>query len=150
MTVRARRQLDPERSLYEPEMAEVVAVEKLTEAENLYGLQLASGKALRHYPGQFVQIAILGVGECPISLCSSPTRPDTFELCVRRVGEVTEHIHKLEKGDVIGIRGPLGNGFDMNELHGKDILIVAGGLGLAPARSVIQYILDERARGGEK
>ena len=144
----AQRQLDRERSLYEPEMAEVVSTEKLTDMENLYGVRLASGQALGHSPGQFVQVAILGVGECPISLCSSPTRPDTFELCVRRAGEVTEHIHRLKEGDVIGIRGPLGNGFDVNELHGKDILIVAGGLGIAPVRSLIQYILDERGRFG--
>ena len=148
MAVLAQRQLDSERSLYEPEMAEVISAEKLTDMENLYGFRLASGQALGHNPGQFVQVAILGVGECPISLCSSPTRPDTFELCVRRAGEVTEHIHGLKEGDVIGIRGPLGNGFDVNELHGKDILIVAGGLGIAPVRSLIQYILDERGRFG--
>lgn len=139
------------KSLYEPEPAEVVSIRKLTALESVYALRLVDGPAhgvLGHQPGQFVQIAILGVGECPISLCSSPTRPDTFELCVRRVGEVTDHIHQLSEGDVVGIRGPLGTGFDVKELFGKDILIVAGGLGIAPVRSLIQYILDERARFG--
>ena len=135
-------------SLYEPKPAEVVAVEEMTALENLYSLRLADGRPLGHQPGQFVQVALLGIGECPISLCSSPTRPNTFELCVRRVGEVTGHIHRLRAGDRIGIRGPLGNGFDVNELHGKDVLIVAGGLGIAPVRSLIQYILDERDRFG--
>jgi sulfite reductase subunit B len=120
----------------------------MTALENLYSLRLTSGRPLGHLPGQFVQVALLGIGECPISLCSSPTRPDTFELCVRRVGEVTDHIHRLQAGDRIGVRGPLGNGFEVDELHGKDILIVAGGLGIAPVRSLIQYILDERDRFG--
>lgn len=136
------------RSLYEPAPAEVLSVRRLTEFENLYALRFTDGAPLGQTPGQFVQVAILGVGECPISICSSPTRPDTFELCVRRVGEVTEHIHRLKPRDVIGVRGPLGHGFDVEELHGKDMLIVAGGLGLAPVRSLIQYILDERTRFG--
>ena len=135
-------------SLYVPQPARVRSVQKLTNLENLYSLSFESGRPLDHQPGQFVQVSILGVGECPISVCSSPTRPDTFELCVRRVGEVTDKIHQLSEGDVIGIRGPLGHGFDVHELHGRDVLIVAGGLGMAPARSVIQYILDERGRFG--
>ncbi|MGD2109983.1 MAG: FAD/NAD(P)-binding protein, partial [Phycisphaerae bacterium] len=136
-------------SLYTPLPAEVVSVDKLTAMENLYRLRFSSGEPLGHRPGQFVQVALLGVGECPISICSSPTRPDTFELCIRRVGEVTEQIHGLEKGSIIGVRGPLGNGFDVRELHGQDILIVAGGLGLAPVRSLIHYILDRRDEFGE-
>jgi len=135
-------------SLYIPSPARVIGVQQMTDLEVLLQLAFDNGRPLDHEPGQFVQVSILGVGECPISVCSSPTRPDHFELCVRRVGEVTTHIHKLEEGDVIGIRGPLGHGFDVAELHGKDILIVAGGLGIAPARSLIQYILDERERFG--
>lgn len=137
-----------ERSMYVPSPARVVRVEQLTALEKLFVLALEEGRPLGHVPGQFVQVSILGVGECPISICSSPTRPETFELCVRRVGDVTEFIHRLEPGDTVGIRGPLGHGFDVSELHGKDVLVVAGGLGLAPARSLIQYILDERGRFG--
>lgn len=148
MTAIAPDRLERPLTLFEPEPTEVVAVEKLTDLENLYRLRLSSGKPLGHGPGQFVQVALLGIGECPISICSSPTRGDYFELCVRRVGEVTEHIHGLKPGDTVGIRGPLGHGFDVHDLHGRDVLIVAGGLGLAPVRSLIQYILDERSRFG--
>jgi len=148
MTLGTQPDVKDPRSLYEPLPAEVVSVEELTALENLYAFRFKSGEPLGQKPGQFVQVALLGIGECPISICSSPTRPDTFELCIRRVGEVTEHIHRLKKGDIIGVRGPLGNGFDVEELHGHDILIVVGGLGLAPIRSLVQYILDERGRFG--
>lgn len=136
-------------SVYLPEPARVLHVERMTATDTLFDLQLENGRTLGHAPGQFVQFSILGVGECPISLCSSPTRPDRFQLSVRRVGEVTAAIHRLVPGDVVGIRGPLGHGFDVMELHGHDILIVAGGCALAPARSLIQYILDRRSRFGE-
>ena len=136
-------------SLYVPEAARVTNVEQLTPMEKLFEISLESGRALDHHPGQFIQVSILGVGECPISICSSPTRPETFGLCVRRVGKVTESIHQLESGDALGIRGPLGHGFDVHEIHGRDILIVAGGLGIAPARSLIQYVVDERERFGQ-
>lgn len=133
---------------YVPRPARVLQVKKATDQELIFRVALLDGAPLGHAPGQFAQISILGVGECPISICSSPTHPDWFEICVRRVGDVTNFIHRLRPGDVIGIRGPLGHGFDVSELHGRDILIVAGGLGMAPARSLIQYVLDERPRFG--
>lgn len=131
-----------------PEVCRVTRVEALTSLERLLVIRRPTGAPLGHGPGQFVQVSILGVGECPISICSSPTRPESFQLCVRKVGAVTEQIHRLQPGDAIGIRGPLGHGFDVEELVDHDLLIVAGGLGLAPARSLIQYVLDKRARFG--
>lgn len=136
-------------SIYLPSPAIVQSIHDLTTVEKVFSFQLADGRPLGHAPGQFVQVSILGIGECPISICSSPTRPGSFELCIRRVGSVTDHLHQLSPGATVGIRGPLGHGFDVSELHGKDILIVAGGLGLAPVRSLIQYILDERPRFGQ-
>lgn len=135
-------------SIYVPRPAEILWAEKLTEYERWFGLRLQDGAALNHRPGQFVQVSLLGIGECPISICSSPTRRDAFELCVRNVGSVTGKLHRLGTGDVVGIRGPLGNGFDPASLHDRDILMVAGGLGMAPLRSLVQYILDERPRFG--
>lgn len=136
-------------SVYLPSPATILKITEMTALEKLFEIQLQGGRKLGHAPGQFVQVSIPGIGECPISICSSPTRPDTFGLCIRRAGSVTNHLHALPSGATIGIRGPLGHGFDVDELHGKDILIVAGGLGLAPVRSLIQYILDERARFGQ-
>lgn len=135
--------------LYLPQPARILRVTQLTEMEKHYELAFLDGHRLNHQPGQFVQVSILGVGECPISICSSPTRPDTFELCIRRAGSVTNRIHALREKDIIGIRGPLGHGFDVTEMHGKDILMIAGGLGMAPLRSLVQYVLDERPRFGQ-
>lgn len=138
-----------ESSLYIPQPARIIRITPLTEMEKLFELGFLDGSRLNQQPGQFVQVSMLGVGECPISICSSPTRPDTFELCIRRVGSVTNRLHELQEKDTIGIRGPLGHGFDTHEMHGKDILMIAGGLGMAPLRSLIQYILDERPRFGQ-
>jgi sulfite reductase subunit B len=133
-------------SVFCPQRADVLAVQPQTALETLYELRRVDGQPLNHAPGQFVQVSIPTVGECPISICSSPTRclDGRFELTVRRVGEVTAAIHRLQAGDEVGIRGPFGRGFDMKALAGHDMLVVAGGCALAPARSVIQYILDRR------
>lgn len=91
-------------------------------------------------PGQFVQLWVPGVGECPISLCSD-RNDDILELCIRRVGRVTDAICKMEEGDWLGVRGPYGHGFPMEQYRGKDMVVVAGGLGIAPIRSLLQYVL---------
>ena len=110
----------------------------------MFEFALKDGSALGHQPGQFAEISILGVGEAPISISSSPTRGDTFQLAVRNVGNVTRALHNLSEGSMVGIRGPFGNGFPIESLKWKDLLLVAGGIGLFPLRSLIQYVLDRR------
>lgn len=124
-------------------------VTPLTPAETLFEVVLAEGEVLGHEPGQFVQVSRFGAGEAPISICSSPTRLDAFELCVRRVGRVTTALHHLQEGDEVGIRGPFGVGFPLSPLEGNDVLLVAGGLGLAPLRSLIHYLIDQRREFGK-
>jgi len=136
------------RSLYIPQPAEIINTKELTEFEKLFEIRFIDGHELGHKPGQFVQVSILGIGEAPISITSSPTKKGSFELCVRRVGNVTSALHRLDKGNIIGIRGPFGNGVDVDKFKGKEVLIVAGGLGLAPVRSFINYILDRREEFG--
>ncbi|MBL8879534.1 MAG: FAD/NAD(P)-binding protein [Phycisphaerales bacterium] len=133
---------------YVPRPARVMSITKMTPHDALFSLELIDGKTLGHRPGQFVQFSILGVGECPISVCSSPTRPQQFQLSVRRVGEVTSAIHRLRTGEIVGVRGPLGRGIEPSEIDGRDILVAVGGCALAPARSLIHYILDQRVRFG--
>jgi len=127
-----------------PRAAKIVAAEQFTPKEKWFRLVDQDGAPLAHPPMSFVQVSVFGVGEAPISVCSSPTREQAFELCVRGVGSVTNAMQKLDVGDTLGIRGPFGNGFDADLHKGQDFLFVAGGLGLAPARSLIQYVLDKR------
>jgi sulfite reductase subunit B len=130
-------------------MARVLKVEQMTEMEKLFKLELTGGRSLGHKPGQFVEVSAMGIGEAPISITSSPSRSNgTFELCIRRAGDLTNAIHKLEAGDVLGVRGPFGHGFPIEKMRGKDMLFVAAGLGLAPLRSLINQVLDERASFG--
>jgi sulfite reductase subunit B len=136
-------------SVYVPSPAQVVKIVPLTQMEKVFTIELPNGQSLGHKPGQFVEVSLLGVGEAPISISSSPSRSNgTFELCVRKVGDVTTAMHNLTEGAAIGVRGPFGTGFPLEKFRGKDILFAPGGLGLAPARSVINQVLDERGSYG--
>jgi NAD(P)H-flavin reductase/CheY-like chemotaxis protein/formate hydrogenlyase subunit 6/NADH:ubiquinone oxidoreductase subunit I len=133
-----------EKELYAPETAEIVSVRTLTEKEKVFELKLKSGKKLGHSPGQFVTLSIMGVGEAPLSISSSPLRGKTFQLAVRNMGDLTSALHSLQAGATVGIRGPFGHGFPLEALEGKDLLLIAGGIGLFPLRSLIQYVMDRR------
>ena len=138
----------PETSIYVPHPAELIRVASIAEREKLFEFRLRDGKELSHKPGQFVELSIFGIGEAPISISSSPTKKGSFELAVRNVGNVTNALHSMDTGTTVGIRGPFGNGFPVDNLKGKDILIVAGGIGLFPLRSLINYVLDNRKEFG--
>jgi len=89
-----------------------------------------------------------GVGEVPISIVSDPTDPEFLDHTIRIVGKVTDALAELQKGDVVGLRGPYGSGWPLEQFQGKDIIIVTGGLGCAPVVSVINYIIKRRAAYG--
>jgi NAD(P)H-flavin reductase len=131
-------------SIYLPEPATVVKVEQMTDTEKLFELKLNSGRELGHQPGQFIKISVMGIGESPISVSSSPTKKGGFELVVRQVGRLTGALHRLTAGSHVGIRGPFGTSFPIEEAKGKDVLFVGGGIGLVPLRSFIRYVLDNR------
>jgi anaerobic sulfite reductase subunit B len=95
-------------------------------------------------PGQFVEVSVMGIGECPISVCSYSK--NYIELLIRNVGNVTGKLALLKKGNSILIRGPYGHGYPMKDMVGKDIVIIAGGTGTAPPRSVIEYIEKNREK----
>ena len=101
-----------------PQPATIVRVENFTQKEILLEMELDSGKPLGHTPGQFVEVSIMGMGESPISVSSSPNGK-TFEIVVRKVGDVTTKLHAMKPGDKVGIRGPFGKGFDIEGLKGK-------------------------------
>jgi len=127
----------------------ILEARMLSKEEKYFKVALKGGKLLDHEPGQFVMVAIPGVGEAPLSISSSPTQLGYFELVVRKVGMFTSAMHKLEEGDQIGIRGPLGIGFPVQILEGNDLLFIAGGLGIIPLRSLINFVIDNRRDFGE-
>jgi NAD(P)H-flavin reductase len=94
--------------------------------------------------GQFAEYSVFGVGEAPFCISSSPTRSDHLEFAVLRIGKVTNALHRLGVGAEIGVRGPYGNGFPLDLLQGKNLVFVAGGIGLAPLRSLIWNVIDSR------
>ncbi len=136
-------------SIYLPAVARLKDIHPLTDREKLLTIELPDGLSLCHKPGQFVEVSLPGVGEAPISIASSPSRSNgAFELCIRRMGFVTHALHQLVPGDMLGIRGPFGQGFPVESFFGKDLLLAPGGLGLPPLRSLIQYVCDHRNRFG--
>ena len=141
--------------LYIPRTAVITGTRELTYDTKLFKVRFKDGPERNgsgendYKPGQFVQASVLGTGEVPISLCSSPTEEDYFELCVRKIGLVTGAMDSLKEGDELGIRGPYGNGFPTEQVKGEDLLFVAGGIGLAPLRSVIKYVFDNRDAYGQ-
>jgi len=136
-------------SPYLPRWAEIARIENLTENEKLFELHLVNGEPLDHKPGQFVELSVMGIGEAPISVSSPPRQNGTFELAIRKVGNLTNAVHLLKTGDKVGIRGPFGTHFPVEEAKGKDILIVAGGIGLVPLRSFIHFVLEHRDEYGK-
>lgn len=131
--------------------ATIARLERLTADTSLYFLRLEDDGVQTPFsfaPGQFVQLSVPGAGEIPISLAGPPAVDGTLELCVRRVGHVTSELHRMEAGERLYLRGPFGNGFPVPEMTGKDILLMAGGLGIAPLRSLLHYLLAYREAYG--
>ncbi len=140
-----------DKMLLVPMTAKIRAVQRLTGDTLLFevaDIDIKNSGGLSYRPGQFMELSVFGVGECPISITSTPTRTGCLEFAVREVGTVSHGLHNLEVGDYIGLRGPFGNGFPIEAMKGKDIFFIAGGIGLAPLRSLINFMLDQREEFG--
>jgi NAD(P)H-flavin reductase len=135
-------------NIFLPREATIVRCEQPTATEKHFTLEMKDGRSMEFQPGQIVELGLFGYGEIPLGFASSPTRSGSFDLVVRGVGRVSTAINRLTEGDSVYVRGPLGHGFDLDKLRGRDVLIVAGGIGLCPTRSLIQYILDRRDEFG--
>ena len=135
-------------SIYVPEIATITKIEQMSPTEKLFDIKIdnpESQKAFDFLPGQFIELTVFGLGEAPFSIPSSPSNKDYFQLCIRDIGNVSGALHRMRPGDKIGIRGPFGKGyFPYEEMKGKDVVIVAGGLGLAPVMPLIHTILEDR------
>ncbi|MDY6971261.1 MAG: FAD/NAD(P)-binding protein [Thermodesulfobacteriota bacterium] len=105
-------------------------------------------ESFSYLPGQFAEISITGKGEAPFGIASSPTEPGALKFTVNRAGGLTTALHNMEEGDIVGLRGPLGNYYPIEELEGKNLVIVSGGFAFTTLRSLTKYMLhqDNRAR----
>ena len=107
------------------------------------------GKLFEHMPGQCAMLCAPGISEAMFSITSSPTNKEYQEFSIKKCGQLTDYLHSLKVGDQITVRGPYGNNFPVDtELKGKNLLFIAGGIGLAPLRSVINYVIDNRSDYG--
>jgi NAD(P)H-flavin reductase len=135
------------KNLYLPYTAEILSV--IVENSQIKTFILAFvdqefNRAFSYEPGQFLMLSVPHCGEAPISISSTPSQPGTIQLSIRAAGKLTRAMHQLEAGDTVGLRGPYGRPFPMSDLVGHDLLFVAGGIGLAPLRSVISTCLIDK------
>ena len=134
-------------NVYLPHIAVIEKIIEETSDTRTFHFSFKDEKLRREFAfesGQFGEFSIFGVGEAPFCISSSPTRCDHLEFAVKRVGRVTSALHRLGAGAEIGFRGPYGNGFSLDYLEGKNLVFNAGGIGLAPLRSLIWNVLDKR------
>ena len=133
---------------------EAIVMERTQESPTIFTLRLrlsdaAAQAAYRFAPGQFNMLYLYGVGEVPISIMSDPEERDGIGHTIRALGRVTKGLAALQPGDSLGLRGPYGRGWPLQEMGGHDVVLVTGGLGCAPVVSVIHYVLKRRERYGK-
>jgi NAD(P)H-flavin reductase len=134
-----------------PYMGRLMEIHDMAPEIKLFKVEMLNGssEAFRTYrPGQFAFVSAFGVGEAPFGIAGTPQRGDAIEFAVQRHGAVTTGMHEMGEGDILGVRGPLGNWFPMDDFKGKDLLVLGGGIGGAPLRPIIQTVLDNRGEYG--
>jgi NAD(P)H-flavin reductase len=125
---------------------ETKVLEVITETPTIKTLKMNPKEEITFKTGQFIELTIPGIGEAPFTPSSRPSIKDMIEVTVMKVGKVTDAVHHLKKGDTVGIRGPFGNGYPLDTFIGNEVLIVGGGCGFAPIRSLMYEFFD---RSGE-
>lgn len=125
-------------------LIETEVLEVISETPTIKTIRLKPKEEMSFVSGQFIELTIPGVGEAPFTPSSRPSVKDMMEVTVMKVGKVTGRIHQLKKGDILGLRGPFGKGYRLDEFKGKEILIVGGGCGFAPIRSLMYSLFEMR------
>ncbi len=139
-------------NIYKPYLAEITDIIDETPDIKTFKLKFVDSEFHKNFSfkaGQFAEYSVFGKGECTFCIASSPTRPEYIECSFKTYGKVTTAMRKLNQGDIIGLRGPYGNYFPVEEMKGKNIIFIAGGIGLAPVRCIIWNVLDLRKDFGD-
>jgi sulfhydrogenase subunit gamma (sulfur reductase) len=134
-------------NIYKPELVEIKDIIDETPDIKTFRLQFKNPELQNNFrfkAGQFAEYSVFGEGECTFCIASSPTRPEYLECSFKLAGKTTSAMSKLNVGDTMGLRGPYGNSFPLEQMKGKNIVFIAGGIGLAPVRCIIWNVLDLR------
>ncbi|MFH2128222.1 MAG: FAD/NAD(P)-binding protein [Pseudomonadota bacterium] len=131
--------------------AEVATEDKMLKSFLLEFLNDSDAEAFDYTPGQFAELSVSGFGEIPIGIASSPTEGNDLLFTVNRVGSVSTKLHNMKEGDLMGVRGPLGNSYPLKSMEGKNVVIVAGGFAVTTLRSTMNWLLhpDNRSKYGD-
>jgi sulfhydrogenase subunit gamma (sulfur reductase) len=138
-------------NLYQPQLAAVTAITEETVDTRTFRLEFKDEAFARDFSfraGQFGEYSVFGAGESTFCIASPPTRDGYIECTVKAAGKVTAELREVNVGDTLGFRGPYGNWFPVDDWLGKDLVFIAGGIGLAPVRCVVWNVLDRRAEFG--
>jgi len=131
-------------NFYKPQKVKITKIEELSPTVKLF--RLAPGFSF--IPGQFFLLGKIGYGEAPFGALSSPYEKDYIEFAIRAAGTVTTFLHMRKSGDEIELRGPLGNGFPLDFIKGKDMVLVTGGSGIPPIAALVEYVMKNREKFG--
>ena len=132
------------KNIYMPTSAKLT--DSIQETPTIKTLVLAGEEPMSFKAGQFVQLTLPGVGEAPFTPSSSPLEPERIEITILKTGAVTDRLHECEPGQSLGMRGPFGKGYPIDKAKGKDVLVIGGGVGLAPLRSLILALLADMSQ----
>lgn len=141
-------------NIYLPQQVKIIDIKEQSPTVKLFKLKKEKGKFekkendLVFTPGQFVLAGQIGYGESPFGPSSSPYEDKFIEIAVRKAGAVTNYLHSLKKGDMITLRGPYGNGFPLDFIEGKDMVMATGGCGIPPIASLVEYIIKNKEKFG--
>lgn len=128
------------RNLYLTQTAAIVYVKNQNFLVRVFTLKTEDGSRFNYWPGQFIILSIEGFGEAPFAICSTLSKTGEFQICVQKKGILTGKLFALSAGDKVGFRGPYGNGFPVHKLTNRNLILIAGGVGLAPLRPLIQLV----------
>ena len=138
-------------NLYIPMLTTVKNIVSENKVNDIKTLELEFKKEedynnFNYIPGQFAEISLIGKGESPIGIASSPTEEGSIKFTIKKMGTVTSEFHNCNIGDVVGVRGPFGNGWPIEEMKGKNIVVIGGGFAFSTLRSLVVYLLNEKYR----
>ena len=137
-----------DKPLFVPQRMEIVSVTDEVASHDILTFELRplDGEITPYLPGQFAELSVFGVGEAPFGYASSPHETGTVRFTVKRMGTLTQELHRLGVGATVGLRGPLGNPFDLARFEGRDLIVVGGGYAFTTLRSLIAYLLTDTQR----